>query len=83
MAGLPGCLRVIGGPPGCPGIVHADWTARLEIASDLRKLWCAILGLNQTGLLSQFRSRGREPAPYLGTIWDHTLCAMVNDPRVL
>ena len=27
------------------------------------------------------RSRRREPAAYLGIIWDHTLCAVMNDLR--
>ena len=28
------------------------------------------------------QSRRPEPAAYLGTIWDHTLCAVMNDLRV-
>jgi hypothetical protein len=36
--------------PNCPGIVLAIYKVRLDIASDLDKYWCAILGLNQSVL---------------------------------
>jgi hypothetical protein len=41
-------LREFGGLPHCPGIVLASYAASLNTYSDLHKLWCAVLGLNQS-----------------------------------
>src|ERR1700682_2809149 len=48
----------------------------------MRKWWCAILGLNQPSVAGRSRRRRREPDAFLGPVWDHTQCALVNDLRV-
>jgi hypothetical protein len=55
----------VGSAHRCPGIVLTIYAASLSIGSDLHKLWCAVLGLNQSRLAK--RRRGLRLICYLRT----------------